>query len=709
MDTTSGWVFDAEPPPTDSGTVTLVEQTSFCVGGPNGNLDPAWPHGLFFHDTRLLARWLITVDGAKVEPLTVMNPEPFAATFVGRARPEPGRPHSTVLVERRRYVGSGMREDVVIRNLAPEPATIQVALAVAADFADLFQVKEGRVKPAEGVTITPGVGELWFEQEHRGGRRGVRVVAKGSDEPVVDDGGMTFTPTIEGRASWTVSLEVHPMVGDTDISPSYPLDRPIADAPAAQRARAWESNSPVVKSADDGLLRTVRTSRRDLGALRIFDPEDPASAAIAAGAPWFMALFGRDSLLTSFLSLSLDPSLALGTLKTLAKYQGVKYDSATEEEPGRILHEVRLGVNAELALGGGNVYYGTADASPLFVMLLGELCRWGLGDDHLDELLPVADRCLEWIQGPANRLGDGFVYYERATEHGLVNQGWMDSWDGVSFADGTLAKAPIALCEVQAYVYAAYVARSHIAREQGDDQAQQHWQAAAEKLREEFNRRFWMPEKGWFAFGLDRDGNQIDALTSNMGHCLWTGLVDPDKARLVADRLMSPEMYTGWGVRTLATTMGRYNPISYNNGSVWPHDNAIIAAGLMRYGFVEEATTVAVGMLEAAEHFDGRLPEFFCGFDRSEFDAPVPFPTSCSPQAWSAAAPIHLLRTLLRLDPSVSQGEVRVDPVLPESMLPFSVENLSIGGARLRIQVDSDGVRVDGMTPGLAIFPVTFT
>ncbi|MGW0390711.1 amylo-alpha-1,6-glucosidase, partial [Streptomyces sp. NPDC003042] len=256
---------------------------------------------------------------------------------------------------------------------------------------------------------------------------------------------------------------------------------------------------------------------------------------------------------------------------------------------------------------------------------------------------------------------------------------------------------PIALCEVQSYVYAAYVVRSHFAHEAGDMAAVDHWAQRAAALKEAFNERFWLPDRGWFAIGLDRDKRPIDALASNMGHCLWTGIVDEDKAAAVAERLLSPEMFTGWGVRTLASSMGAYNPMSYHNGSVWPHDNALVATGLMRYGFVEEAQRVATGILDAAEAFGGRLPELFCGFDRNEYDAPLPFPTSCSPQAWAAATPVQLIRALLRLDPWMSHRQVWLAPAWPRRYGRLSVHNLPLAGARAELRVDGESTRLDGL------------
>jgi glycogen debranching enzyme len=356
-------------------------------------------------------------------------------------------------------------------------------------------------------------------------------------------------------------------------------------------------------------------------------------------------------------------------------------------------------VASDLALGGGNVYYGTADATPLFVCLLGELYRWGLSADDLAALLPHADRALAWIDRFGDRDGDGFVEYERLNPQGLLNQGWKDSWDGINFADGTLAEGPIALCEVQGYVYEAYLARALIARGQGETDVAQSWSNRAAALKRAFNNSFWLPEQGYFAIALDRDKRPIDACASNMGHCLWSGIIDEDKAPFVAARLLSPEMFTGWGVRTLAAGMGAYNPASYHNGSVWPHDNALIVAGLMRYGFVEEAQKIVFGLLAAADFFGGRLPELFCGFDRQVFEEPVPYPNSCSPQAWAAATPFLLIRSLLRFDPCVPDGELWLAPVMSHKFGRFQVDNVPLADSKISVSVTGTRVTVTGL-PG---------
>jgi len=398
-----------------------------------------------------------------------------------------------------------------------------------------------------------------------------------------------------------------------------------------------------------------------------------------------------------------DPDLALGTLQTLARFQGTDVDPATEEEPGRILHEMRFGDTASLSLGGGQVYYGSVDATPLFVMLLGELQRWSGRRAEVDALLPVTDRCLQWIDDFGDRDGDGYVEYQRASDRGLRNQGWKDSWDGVRFADGTLGEPPIALCEVQGYVYAALTARAHFAVERDDTALATQLQVRAAELKRAFNEDFWLDEHQWFAMGLDRDKRPLDALTSNIGHCLWTGIVDDDKAPAVAKHLLSADCFSGWGVRTLATSMVGYNPISYHCGSVWPHDTAICAAGLMRYGMVEESHRVMEGLVAAAGQFEYRLPELFAGLDRDEFDAPVSYPTSCSPQAWAAAAPLLLLRTMLRFEPDIRAGSLHIAPVLPPWIPELHLEGLPLADGTVAFHAEGDRLDVSETPRGVVV------
>jgi glycogen debranching enzyme len=686
-----GWTFAGEPPSLGSsgGTVTLVEGAAFCVCGRSGDIDPDQPHGLFFRDTRLLSRWRLLVDDQAPEALATMEADPFETTFVARAQPRAGRADSTLLVLRHRYVGHGMREDVVLRNLAAEPAACSVSVAVGADFADLFEVKESRVQARGEHELDAGGEGLRFRRAWRGDVRGARV--HGDGWTATPDGMLTIDVVVPARGQWSSCLQVHPSVDGVESPPRYACGEPVERTVPSRRLREWRRANPVVFTEHKGLAQLLVRTEEDLGALRIFDPEHPDRVAVAAGAPWFMTVFGRDSLITAWMALLLDPSLAVGTLRTLARFQGTVVDPRSEQEPGRILHEMRFGMDAAQSPGGGNVYYGSIDSTPLFVMLLGELHRWGGDPAALAELLPAADRALDWIGQYGDRDGDGFVEYRRATDQGLLNQGWKDSFDGVTFADGRIAEAPIALAEVQGYAYAAYVARAEIAQRSGDAGTAERWTDRARALRAAFNRDFWLPERGWFALGLDRDKRPIDGLASNMGHCLWTGIVDEDKAAQVAEQLLSPEMFTGWGVRTLGSSMGAYNPMSYHNGSVWPHDNALIAAGLMRYGYVEHAQRIATSLIDAAGYFGGRLPELFCGFARTEFEAPIPYPTSCSPQAWAAGSPLLLLRALLRFDPAVPEGRLWLAPELPAPLGDLRIERVSLAGTRIAVTV-VDGV-----------------
>jgi glycogen debranching enzyme len=703
------WTFDGVPAMmtgVPNGLVTLIEGTTFCICETSGDLRPGAAQGLFVRDTRLISRLELSINGHLPEALAPQCHEPFACTFLSRMPPSAGLADSTLLVTRRRVLSDGMAEEITLRNMSPEPLPVSLRVGVAGDFADVFEVKEGRVSlestAADGLTVAADEDSIMLSRECGSHLRGATITGaqRADAELEVSASAMTWHAVVPAHGGWSTWLQVTPTLNGKDLVDYRSLHSHANGVRATvpeQRLADWRTQSPLVKASDAHLATVFAASTEDLGSLRIFDPEHAERAVIAAGAPWFMTIFGRDSLLTSWMILPLDPSLALGTLRTLASLQGAKVRPETEEEPGKILHEMRFGMQASLWLGGSSVYYGSIDATPLFVMLLGEMRRWGLDRRVVDELLPHADRALDWIVNYGDRDGDGYVEYARSTEVGLANQGWKDSFDGITFADGAIAEPPIALAEVQGYVYAAYIAKSHFCSEREEMAEAERWAQRAQDLKDAFNRDFWMPDKGYFALGLDGQKRQIDSLASNMGHCLWTGIVDAGKAAAVARHLTGPEMFSGFGIRTLAASSGAYNPMSYHNGSVWPHDNAICAAGLMRYGFVREAQLVAMGILEAAETFSGRLPELFCGFDRAEFREPVPYPTSCSPQAWAAATPFHLLRTLLRFDPSVPLGQLWCDPAIPARFLPLHIESLHVAGARVSLDVAADSWSLDGL------------
>jgi glycogen debranching enzyme len=675
------------------GSVTLVEGRTFMLSGRSGDMTAELPHGLFVLDTRVLAGFELQLDGRPLEPLAVELVEPFAATFVSRAGAVAGEADSSVVVFRRRHIGDGLRERIRIANHGLDEVALAVELRCTCDFADLFEVKERRVVPRAHDRAVVG-GELRFTRHDVVTKQ---VAVRFSEPAALEPEQARWRVRLAPGAAWEVCLEVVVSLDGAEIEPRFRCAGEDTTAMPNQRLARWRAMVPQVESDNAAFTQAIRRSAEDLGALRIFDPEDPDSAVLAAGAPWFMTVFGRDSLLTAWMTLIADSSLARGVLRTLARFQGQVVDDETEEEPGKILHEMRFASASASALGRGDIYYGSVDATPLFVMLLGELRRWDRRDEVVDQLLPHADRALDWITQFGDRDGDGYVEYAQRSPHGLANQGWKDSWDSIRHVDGTLATAPIALCEVQGYVYAAYIARAHFAHEMGDETTYEHWAQKAQDLRQRFNEDFWLDHRGWFALGLDADKRPIEALTSNIGHCLWTGIVEPDLAAIVAERLMSSELFSGWGVRTLATTMRAFNPVSYHNGSVWPHDNALCAAGLARYGHVEAAHRIITAQLDVASSLGGRLPELFAGFDREELSVPAAYPASCSPQAWSAASPLLWLRTVLRLDPWAPGNQIWMDPQLPPTMRHLRVEGIRIGDQRLTLDIDSGRADVHGL------------
>ncbi|GAA1271860.1 amylo-alpha-1,6-glucosidase [Arthrobacter pascens] len=694
----TGWNADIAAGPLGPGSITLVEGSSFCISSANGDIHPEHPHGVFYEDTRILSGWRLTVNGAPLEPLAAKTKEPYRGLFAGRVPRPDGHADSPLIVERLREVGAGILEQITVRNYAPAPAECVVSLRVDADFADLFEVKEARIRRRWTESRQADGDALTIRADWQGIRKGVVVSASGA---VASPDALTYRILVPPHGQWSATVSAVPTTDMTGTA--APFVRPDAGelSPRDLRRQEWVSKIPVLRMGNRSIERTLRRSYDDLGALRIEDPDHPDRIVVAAGAPWFMALFGRDSLWASLMALPVDPSLAFGTIQTLADRQGRVVDEMSEEEPGKILHEVRLDVSSGLALGGKSAYYGSVDATPLFVALFGEVSRWGFAPETVTALLPHVDRALAWIRDYGDKDGDGFVEYQRLNDQGLINQGWKDSWDGINFADGTLAEPPIALCEVQAYVYSAYLARSWIAYDAGDMALAAEYRDRAAQLKRQFNEQFWLPDRGYYAVALDGRKRPVDACASNMGQCLLFGIIDEDKAPLVAERLMSPEMFSGWGVRTLASDMGAYNPASYHNGSVWPHDNAIIAAGLLRYGFVEQAQRISTALLEAAEYSEGRLPELFCGFSREQFDEPVPYPTACSPQAWAATTPIQLVKGLMGYYADVARGGLWMDPVLPESYGDLHITNAPMANGRITIDISGTTATIQGLPEGM--------
>ncbi|WP_066285330.1 amylo-alpha-1,6-glucosidase [Arthrobacter sp. B6] len=690
----AGWNADTSAGPLGPGTVTLVEGSSFCISAGNGDIYPGRSQGVFVDDTRILSSWNLAVNGEPLEPLAARMVTPYRAIFTARTASEGGYADSPLIMERIREIGSGIVEQLHLHNYSAAPLDCLISINVEADFADLFEVKEARTRRHWDETREVEGDSLIIRAVWQDLRKGV-VVSAGHGAAISES--LTYRTIVPAHGQWHTTVSATPT--KEGYRPAGPIAHPSEGemSPRDLRRQEWVSKIPVVHVTNRSIERTLRRSYDDLGALRIEDPAHPDRVVVAAGVPWFMALFGRDSLWASFMAMAVDPSLALGTVQTLADRQGRVVDTMSEEEPGKILHEVRLGVSSELALGGKSAYYGSVDATPLFVAVIGEISRWGFAPETIAALIPHVDRALGWIQNYGDRDGDGFVEYARLNPDGLINQGWKDSWDAICFADGRLAEPPIALCEVQAYVYGAYLARSWLAFDAGDVPLATEYEDRAARLKRDFNERFWLPERGYYAMALDGDKKPVDACASNMGHCLLFGIVDEDKAELVAKKLMSPEMFSGWGVRTLASDMEAYNPVSYHNGSVWPHDNAIIAAGLLRYGFVDEAQRIATALLEAAEYSEGRLPELFCGFTRDQTGEPIPYPTACSPQAWAATTPIMLIKSLMGYYPDVALGGLWMEPVLPESYGELHISNAPMAGSRISIDVSGSNATIQGL------------
>lgn len=673
------------------GTITLVDGQTFSLSDAAGDMTPNLPHGLFVLDARILSVWELRLDGSRVEPLAHHIAHPFDGRIVGRGRPRQGHADADLVVVRDRQVGNGMRERIELTNHGLEPIDVTIEIRCAADFAHLFDVKERRLTRTVGRhvhEITSGT--VVFGHRTSEIEREVTVTASG--DPDLSAGSFVWRRRLAPHERHEWSLEVTVCINGEELPPRFSNDDGPGSVTHRQHA-SWQATTPRVTTDNRELAALLARSAADLGALRIFDPAHPHLPVIAAGAPWYMTVFGRDSILTAWMSLIIDPSLARGVLETLARFQGERVDDRSEEEPGKILHEMRFAASDAGSLGSGERYFGSVDATPLFVMLLGELSRWLDDAAFIDRMLPHADRALAWIEQYGDRDGDGFVEYERRSEAGLVNQGWKDSWDAVRHEDGSLAPTPIALCEVQGYVYAAHRARAALARDRDDLRTAQHCDEIADALRDAFDEAFWMDEHGTYALALDGDKRQVQVVTSNPGHCLWTGIARTDRARIIADRMLDADLFSGFGVRTLSDRAMAFNPVSYHNGSVWPHDNAIAVAGLARYGLSEHAGRLITAQLDVAEAIGDRLPELFAGFDREELGVPAPYPSSCSPQAWAASSPLLWLRSMLGLEPS-SDG-LEVAPALPPGVEQLTVDGISVRGRELTVRVTGNDVHVD--------------
>ena len=683
---------------TNSGSVSggpdliLVNGRTFTVARSNGAVtEPS--DGTVFEDQRIVSRFDFAItDPEAPHPrrhLSTTSPAPFHAVSV--FQPDPRAPASegepTEHYVHRQWIGRGVRHDIEIHNAAATSIRRRLEIWTAADFAHLFDVKAGRPDTSSAPLHITDDGLLFSAAEPGDA---VRVETEPTPTAIdAEAGRLAWDLTCGPRSSATVTITFEPLWDGEPAGLTFPL----GSAPAPFHLATAGRDSATITTTDQRLARAFEQSLEDLASLRIFDPVHPERVVVAAGAPWFMTLFGRDSLLTSWMALPFEPDLAVGALLSLAELQGTRTDPVSEEQPGKILHELRRH-SGQSAFGDRGRYYGTVDATPLFVMLAAETQRWGhLDDDHLEHLWPHLEAAIDWILGALAVSSTGFVTYRRSTGQGLLNQGWKDSGDGISFADGRTPTGALALAEVQGYAYAALLgAADMLERSQTASRLDPvELRRVAEQLRERFNTDFWLEDRSMFAVGVTEGGQPIDSLTTNPGHALWTGVADHELAVRHVERTMD-ELWTGWGLRTLSPEAAAYNPVSYHNGSVWPHDTAIVAAGARRYRCDDAAAAIIDGALDAAEHFDGRPPELFAGIARSDIPAPVTYPGSCSPQAWASASNLLHLRTLAGLEPPLP-GHAGLVTANALSDREISVSGIRLGQRTESITISSLGSR----------------
>ena len=659
--------------------LTILEGSTFCICDDRGDI-AAETSGFFAHDTRFLSRLVLRVGGSSPLLLSSGRVDHFSAAFYLRNGAADGLPHDAVSVARQRFIGSGMQERVSLRNESPAPLELTVALEAEADFADIISVKLHDFSlgdPALAQPLPPPAPTTYDEAT-----RQVSIVDPRGDIGThlmlsrpgrLEGNAMMFEFTLAPHERWDLSVDILPWLKEElEI---FELDEEREKA--GDVVAAWTLRVPRVRGGWDSLRRAFDRSIGDLAALRMRTGET-RRPLFAAGMPWFMTVFGRDTAITSLQTLLLGPEIAIGALDALTELQAQEEDATIDAEPGKIVHEVREGRCAEFWF---PRYYGSIDSTPLYLVLLAETWRWTDDAALAQRMREPAMLALEWIDRYGDRDGDGFVEYSRMVDSGLANQSWKDSGDSQRFQDGSFAEAPIASVEVQGYVYDAKRGLAEIAREVWREQElADRLEREADELRARFDEAFWVDERGGFyALALDGRKRPVDARSSNMGHLLWSGIVPPERVSKVVDQLLSEELWSGWGIRTMASDAAAFNPISYHNGTVWPHDTSLAAWGLARHGYTGEARRIARALIEAAAHFDWSLPEVFAGYTRAETPFPIAYPTAARPQAWAAGTPILLVRVLLGIEPD--RGRQRLVTTVTDE-LPSWLDGLRIEGVR---------------------------
>jgi glycogen debranching enzyme len=701
---------DGKPPYAVGSSVSLQERQyrtlknadMFGVFDLSGNIQPyeGGTEGLYNRDTRHLSVFDLTIGGGRPVLLSSTLRNDNGALICDLANPDlmegdqVAVEHSVIHMRRTRFmINATCFERVQLRSFSSKPHSIRLTFAFAADFQDLFEVrgtpraKHGRMEPPDITESSVTLAYTGLDDK----RRQTRL--RFSPTPSALDGAhATFDVTLQPGEQVLLYIEIawsDEALPTRDVRETYLLS--MVETRRWMRSRS--SKAAAMASSNELFNEAIRRAISDLYMLIT---EKPTGLYPYAGIPWFTAAFGRDALITALQALWIDPAIARGVLSFLAENQATALNAASDAEPGKILHEVRNGEMAELGEVPFRRYYGSVDSTPLFIMLAGAYVARTHDETTAWRLWPHLEAAMEWIDQYGDRDGDGFVEYYRATGQGLQNQGWKDSWDSVFHADGSLAEGPIALCEVQGYVYAARLAMAMIGRRLGHDELAAAQEKKAETLRVAFEAAYWCEEIGTYALALDGEKRPCRVRASNAGHLMMTGIVSPARAQRLAEGFMSNAFFSGWGIRTVAIGEARYNPMGYHNGSVWPHDNAMIALGLARYGHTEAVSKIFNGLFDAALYIDmRRLPELFCGFARRRAQGPTFYPVACSPQAWAAAALPALLQASLGLSIDPESNSVVFDkPTLPSFLEEMTLHNISIGAGRISVFIRRTGREV---------------
>jgi len=661
-----------------------------------------WPSdkGLYFLDTRVISSWSLFANGVPWELLNGGAVTYFGArifqtnrAFVTEDGPIEAR---TLGLTLSRHIEGGMHEDIDISNNSGKAVRFNLEIAVRGDFADIFEVKSNRIVRRGRITTS------WSEAHqharltyrNRDFSREVLITAKPTGaKSVYANGRISFDISLGPTETWHCCVLYDLFDGQTKHASPRDCIGESHRSKHAESLEDWQRTVLKIRTSNEEFYRCFTQGVADMAALRLpIRGTDHMVFVPAAGLPWFVALFGRDSLIVSLQTMLVYPDFARGALDVLGAYQAQQRDDYRDAEPGKILHELRYGELAHFRLIPHTPYYGTSDATPLYLVALHFAWR-ATGDRSLIEKhLRTAEGCLAWIDNYGDRDGDGLQEYQTRSSAGYENTGWKDSGDAVMYEDGTLVKGPKALCELQGYVYDAWLRMAEIYDEIGAHDRAKHLREKAAALFQKFNELFWNEELGFYAYTLDGDKKPVFSVASNPGHCLWSGIVRKDRAARVVARLMQPDMWSGWGIRTLSALHKSFNPYNYQTGAVWPHDNAIIAFGFRRYGFAAEAAAVARSISGAASHFlINELPELYAGLQRENLSFPVQYIGANVPQAWAAGTPFVLLQAMLGIVPDAPRGRLYVDPALPDWMPDVTLIDLRLGRKTMDLRFWRDG------------------